>query len=111
VVGTFTSEEIIRLVRDCERLSGFIKDIAGTIDDVSVSSTFEAGLTTTKINWIVGGSAVVLTDLETVFLGDAEFIGAVPSTLTEDDLVGREVSIIARREPNENFLAIEVTFE
>ncbi|MCH8089631.1 MAG: protease modulator HflC [Chloroflexi bacterium] len=111
VVGTFTAEEIIRLVRDCERLSGFIKDIAGTVDDVEVLSTFEAGLTTTSIIWIVGGSAIVLTDLETQFLGDAQFIGAVPSTLAVDDVIGREVSIIARREPDETFLAIEVTFE
>ncbi len=111
VVGTFTSEEIIRLVRDCERLSGFIIDIDGTVDDASVLSTFEAGLTTTLINWIVGGRAVVLSDLETQFFGDAEFIGAVPSDLTEDEVVGREVTIVARREPDESFLAIEVTFE
>lgn len=111
VIGIYTSEEIIRLVRDCERLSGFIKDIAGTVDDVEVLSTFEAGLTTTSIIWIVGGSAIVLTDLETQFFGDAQFIGAVPSTLVVDDVIGREVTIIARREPDESFLAIEVTFE
>ncbi|MCH7996154.1 MAG: protease modulator HflC [Chloroflexi bacterium] len=111
VVGSFTAEEIVRLVRDCERLSGFIKDISGTVDDVEVLSSFEAGLTTTSIIWIVGGDAIVLTDLETQFFGDADFIGAVPSTLTEDDVLGREVTIIARREPDESFLAIEVTFE
>ncbi len=111
VAIVYTSEEITRLVRDCERLSGFIIDIVGTVEDVRVISTFEAGLTTTLINWIVDGSGVVLSDLETRFFGDVEFIGAVPSALTEDDVIGREVTIVARREPDETFLAIEVTFE
>ena len=111
VIAVFTSEEIVRLVRDCERLSGFIVDIVGTIEIVDVVATFEAGLTITEIEWVVGGRAVGLSDLETQFFGVPEFVGASPSTLTEDEVLGREVTIIARREPDESFLAIEVTFE
>jgi membrane protease subunit HflC len=111
VIGVFTSEEIVKSVRDCERQSGFIVDVSGTLEKATVLSTFEAGLTTTKINWVVDGRSVFLTDLETEIIGDSAFRGLVPSSLSEDKIVGEEVTIVARREPDESFLAIEVIFE
>lgn len=111
VIGVYTSEEIVKLVRDCERQSGFIVDVSGAVEKATVLSTFEAGLTTTKINWIVDGRSVFLTDLETKIIGDIEFAGLLPSSLIEDVILGEEVTIVARREPDESFLAIEVIFE
>ncbi|MEE9198399.1 MAG: protease modulator HflC [Dehalococcoidia bacterium] len=107
----FTPEEITRLIRDCERQTDFIQDIAGLVEDVLVISEFEAGLTTIEIDWVVAGKTVELADLETVITGATELVGIAPSLITADQVVGREVEIIARRQPDESLLALEIIFQ
>ena len=98
------------MIWECERGSGFIQDFAGTVESVEVVSTFEAGLTTTIIEWNVNGAVFKLIDFETEVIGDAELDEILPSSITADDVVGREVEVVTRREPDESRLAIRVTF-
>lgn len=111
VVENYSTEEVTRLVWDCERRSGFIQDIAGTVDSLEVISTFEAGLTTTSIEWIVNGREFTLIDFETDVLGDPALEDILPSDITEDQVLGREVEVVTRREPDETLLAIQITFK
>ena len=87
------------MIRECEEPSGFIKQFSGTVENVDVLSVFEAGLTTTDIVWTVAGQDLVLNDLETVILGDETLRVMDPSDISLEDVAGREVDIVARREP------------
>ena len=109
VIENYSTEEVTQLIWDCERRSGFIQDIAGTVDTVDVVSSFEAGLTTTRIDWTVDGRTFSLIDFETVVIGDPELEDILPSRITEDDVIGREVEVVTRREPDETLLAIQIT--
>ncbi len=111
IVETYTTDQLTELIWDCERGSGFIQDIAGTVDSVDVDSTFEAGLTTTVITWNVSGREFKLIDFETSVVGDLELDDILPSAITEDDVVGREVEVVTRREPDETLLAIQITLK
>ena len=111
LVEDYSTERVTQLVWDCERRSGFIQDVSGTVDSLEVVSIFEAGLTTTDITWVVGGRTFSLIDLETEIVGDANLSGILPSDITEDDVLGREVDVVMRREPDETLLAIHITFK
>ena len=111
IIEDYSTDRVTQLIWDCERRSGFIQDVAGTVESVDVVSIFEAGLTTTDIEWFVGGRNFALIDFETEIVGDAELAGILPSDITEDDVVGREVEVVMRREPDESLLAIQITFK
>ena len=111
LVEDYSTARVTQLIWDCERRSGFIQDVSGSIESVDVVSIFEAGLTTTSIEWVVGGRTFSLIDFETEIVGDAELAGILPSEITEDDVVGREVDVVMRREPDESLLAIQITFK
>ncbi len=111
LVEDYSTERVTQLIWDCERRSGFIQDVSGTVESVEVVSIFEAGLTTTSIEWVVGGRTFSLIDLETEIIGDSALSGTLPSDITEDDVVGREVDVVMRREPDESLLAIQITFK
>ena len=111
LVEDYSTERVTQLIWDCERRSGFIQDVSGTVESVEVVSIFEAGLTTTSIEWIVAGRTFSLIDFETEILGDASLSGILPSDITEDDVAGREVDVVMRREPDESLLAIQITFK
>ena len=111
LVEDYSTERVTQLIWDCERRSGFIQDVSGTVESVEVVSIFEAGLTTTSIEWIVGGRTFSLIDFETEILGDASLSGILPSDITEADVEGREVDVVMRREPDESLLAIQITFK
>lgn len=111
LVEDYSTERVTQLIWDCERRSGFIQDVSGTVESVEVVSIFEAGLTTTSIEWVVGGRIFSLIDFETEIVGDASLSGILPSDITEDDVVGREVDVVMRREPDESLLAIQITFK
>ena len=111
IIEDYSTARVTQLIWDCERRSGFIQDVAGTVESVDVVSIFEAGLTTTDIEWFVGGRNFALIDFETEIVGDAELAGILPSDITEDDVVGREVEVVMRREPDESLLAIQITFK
>ncbi len=111
LIESYTTDLVTDLIWECERGSGFIQDFAGTVESVEVVSTFEAGLTTTIIEWNVNGAVFKLIDFETEVIGDAELDGILPSSITADDVVGREVEVVTRREPDESRLAIRVTFK
>jgi membrane protease subunit HflC len=110
LIESYTTDLVTDLIWECERGSGFIQDFAGTVESVEVVSTFEAGLTTTIIEWNVNGAVFKLIDFETEVIGDAELDDILPSSITADDVVGREVEVVTRREPDESRLAIRVTF-
>ncbi len=110
LIESYTTDLVTDLIWECERGSGFIQDFAGTVESVEVVSTFEAGLTTTVIEWNVNGAVFKLIDFETEVIGDAELDDILPSSITADDVVGREVEVVTRREPDESRLAIRVTF-
>ena len=110
LIESYTTDLVTDLIWECERRSGFIQDFAGTVESVEVVSTFEAGLTTTIIEWNVNGAVFKLIDFETEVIGDAELDDILPSSITADDVVGREVEVVTRREPDESRLAIRVTF-
>ena len=110
LIESYTTDLVTDLIWECERGSGFIQDFAGTVESVEVVSTFEAGLTTTIIEWNVNGAVFKLIDFETEVVGDAELDDILPSSITADDVVGREVEVVTRREPDESRLAIRVTF-
>ena len=110
LIESYTTDLVTDLIWECERRSGFIQDFAGTVESVEVVSTFEAGLTTTVIEWNVNGAVFKLIDFETEVIGDAELDDILPSSITADDVVGREVEVVTRREPDESRLAIRVTF-
>ncbi len=110
LIEDYSTERVTELIWDCERRSGFIQDVSGTVESVDVVSIFEAGLTTTEIEWVVAGRAFSLIDIETEIIGDATLAGIAPSDITEDDVVGREVDVVMRREPDESLLAIQITF-
>ena len=55
LVEDYSTERVTQLIWDCERRSGFIQDVSGTVESVEVVSIFEAGLTTTSIEWVVAG--------------------------------------------------------
>ena len=111
LVEDYSTERVTQLIWDCERRSGFIQDVSGTVESVEVVSIFEAGLTTTSIEWVVAGRTFSLIDLETEIIGDSALSGTLPSDITEDDVVGREVDVVMRREPDESLLAIQITFK
>jgi membrane protease subunit HflC len=111
LIESYTTDLVTDLIWECERGSGFIQDFAGTVESVEVVSTFEAGLTTTIIEWNVNGAVFKLIDFETEVIGDAELDDILPSSITADDVVGREVEVVTRREPDESRLAIRVTFK
>ncbi len=111
LVEDYSTERVTQLIWDCERRSGFIQDVSGTVESAEVVSIFEAGLTTTSIDWIVAGRAFSLIDFETEIIGDAALAGTLPSAITEDDVLGREVEVVMRREPDESLLAIQITFK
>lgn len=111
LVEDYSTARVTQLIWDCERRSGFIQDVSGAVESVDVVSIFEAGLTTTSIEWVVGGRTFSLIDFETEIIGDAEVAGILPSEITEDDVVGREVDVVMRREPDETLLAIHITFK
>ena len=111
LVEDYSTERVTQLIWDCERRSGFIQDVSGPIESVDVVSIFEAGLTTTDIAWVVGGRSFSLVDFETEIVGDADLAGILPSEITEDDVAGREVDVVMRREPDESLLAIQITFK
>ena len=111
LIESYTTDLVTDLIWECERGSGFIQDFAGTVESVEVVSTFEAGLTTTIIEWNVNGAVFKLIDFETEVIGDAELDDILPSSITADDIVGREVEVVTRREPDESRLAIRVTFK
>ena len=111
LIESYTTDLVTDLIWECERGSGFIQDFAGTVESVEVVSTFEAGLTTTIIEWNVNGAVFKLIDFETEVVGDAELDDILPSSITADDVVGREVEVVTRREPDESRLAIRVTFK
>ena len=111
IIEDYSTDRVTQLIWDCERRSGFIQDVAGTVESVDVVSIFEAGLTTTDIEWFVDGRNFALIDFETEIVGDAELAGILPSDITEDDVVGREVEVVMRREPDESLLAIQITFK
>ena len=111
LVEDYSTERVTELIWDCERRSGFIQDVSGAVESVTVVSIFEAGLTTTDIEWVVAGRQFSLIDFETEILGDTELAGILPSDITEDDVVGREVDVVMRREPDESLLAIRITFK
>ncbi len=111
LIESYTTDLVTDLIWECERGSGFIQDFAGTVESVEVVSTFEAGLTTTVIEWNVNGAVFKLIDFETEVIGDAELDDILPSSITADDVVGREVEVVTRREPDESRLAIRVTFK
>ena len=110
LIEDYSTERVTELIWNCERRSGFIQDVSGTVESVDVVSIFEAGLTTTEIEWVVAGRAFSLIDIETEIIGDATLAGIAPSDITEDDVVGREVDVVMRREPDESLLAIQITF-
>ena len=110
LIENYSTERVTQLIWDCERRSGFISDVSGTVESVNVDSTFEAGLTTTDIEWVVAGQAFSLIDFETVILGDETLSGDLSSSISEDDVLGREVDVVMRREPDESLLAIQITF-
>ena len=109
LIETYTTDRVTDLIWECERRSGFIQDLVGTVESVEVVSTFEAGLTTTVIEWTVNGADFKLIDLETEVVGDAELDDVLPSSITADQVVGREVEVVTRREPDESRLAIQIT--
>ena len=111
LIESYTTDLVTDLIWECERGSGFIQDFAGTVESLEVVSTFEAGLTTTVIEWNVNGAVFKLIDFETEVIGDAELDDILPSSITVDDVVGREVEVVTRREPDESRLAIRVTFK
>ena len=111
LVEDYSTERVTQLIWDCERRSGFIQDVSGPIESVEVVSIFEAGLTTTSIEWVVGGRNFSLIDFETEIVGDAGLSGILPSEITEEDVEGREVEVVMRREPDESLLAIQITFK
>jgi membrane protease subunit HflC len=111
LIESYTTDLVTDLIWECERGSGFIQDFAGTVESVEVVSTFEAGLTTTIIEWNVNGAVFKLIDFETEVVGDTELDDILPSSITADDVVGREVEVVTRREPDESRLAIRVTFK
>ncbi len=111
LIESYTTDLVTDLIWECERGSGFIQDFAGTVESVEVVSTFEAGLTTTIIEWNVNGAVFKLIDFETEVIGEAELDDILPSSITADDVVGREVEVVTRREPDESRLAIRVTFK
>jgi membrane protease subunit HflC len=111
LVEDYSTERVTQLIWDCERRSGFIQDVSGTVESVEVVSIFEAGLTTTSIEWVVAGRNFSLIDFETEILGDASLSGILPSDITEEDVEGREVDVVMRREPDESLLAIQITFK
>ena len=97
----FGPDTITRLIRDCERQSGFIRDISGSIGSVNVVSEFEAGLTTIDIEWTVGGQKIILenpiaADDATQIVGAPDLEGLLPSEITQEMVLGREVDVIAR---------------
>ena len=106
----FTPDIITELIRDCERQTDFIQDISGNIDNIFVLTEFEAGLTTIEIDWIVAGTAVKLDDLLTIITGDPELVSILPSRITAEQAEGREIDVVARREPDGSLLAIEIDF-
>jgi membrane protease subunit HflC len=116
IVAQYTQDRINELIRECEEPSGFIKLFSGIIENVEVISVFEAGLTTTDIVWTVGGEELTLNDLETVILGDDALRTLTPSGIRLDDVEGREVDVVARREPQLTEtgqrirLAVEINF-
>ena len=110
LIESYTTDLVTDLIWECERRSGFIQDFVGTVESVEVVSTFEAGLTTTIIEWNVNGAVFKLIDFETEVIGEAELDDILPSSITADDVVGREVEVVTRREPDESRLAIRVTF-
>ena len=71
LVEDYSTERVTQLIWDCERRSGFIQDVSGTVESVEVVSIFEAGLTTTSIEWVVAGRTFSLIDLETEIIGDS----------------------------------------
>ena len=111
LVEDYSTERVTQLIWDCERRSGFIQDVSGTVESAEVVSVFEAGLTTTSIEWVVAGRTFSLIDFETEIIGDAALSGTLPSDITEDDVAGREVDVVMRREPDESLLAIQITFK
>ena len=111
LVEDYSTERVTQLIWDCERRSGFIQDVSGAVESVEVVSIFEAGLTTTSIEWVVAGRAFSLIDFETEILGDASLSGILPSDITGEDVEGREVDVVMRREPDESLLAIQITFK
>ena len=111
LVEDYSTARVTQLIWDCERRSGFIQDVSGPIESVEVVSIFEAGLTTTSIEWVVGGRNFSLIDFETEIVGDAGLSGILPSEITEEDVEGREVEVVMRREPDESLLAIQITFK
>lgn len=111
LVEDYSTDRVTQLIWDCERRSGFIQDVSGTVESVEVVSIFEAGLTTTSIEWVVAGRTFSLIDFETEILGDASLSGILPSDITEEDVEGREVDVVMRREPDESLLAIQITFK
>lgn len=111
LVEDYSTERVTQLIWDCERRSGFIQDVSGMVESAEVVSVFEAGLTTTSIEWVVAGRTFSLIDFETEILGDAALSGTLPSDITEDDVAGREVDVVMRREPDESLLAIQITFK
>ena len=111
LIEDYSTERVTQLIWDCERRSGFIQDVSGPVESVDVVSIFEAGLTTTDIAWVVGGRSFSLVDFETEIVGDADLAGILPSEITEDDVAGREVDVVMRREPDESLLAIQITFK
>ena len=110
LIESYTTDLVTDLIWECERRSGFIQDFVGTVESVEVVSTFEAGLTTTVIEWNVNGAVFKLIDFETEVVGDSGLDDILPSSITADDVVGREVDVVTRREPDESRLAIRVTF-
>lgn len=117
IVAQYTQDRISELILQCEEPSGFIIRFSGRVESVDVVSVFEAGLTTTDIVWVIAGQEVTLNDLETVILGDDTLRALSPSDITEDDVVGRQVNVIARREPLLSAigqairLAVEIDFQ
>lgn len=113
----FDSDTIDQLVLDCEAQSGFVQFLDGIVENVDVVSVFEAGLTTTDINWTVGGQKFLLRQGETQIRGEPALEGVFLRDIEIDDVKDRQVSVTSRREPaedefgNEILLAIRITFQ